>query len=284
MQTSRPEDKDAAPEVARCPARFAGQRVLVTGGSRGIGRAIAERFVSEGASAIITHLADDAAAAATLQHLTQISRAAGFTSLAHRAENADVADAAAMDGVFARASAERFHVLINNAGIQTPQTPSDLLAFDDFERLIAVNLTAVAFCASRAIRHFLAAGGGTVVNVSSVHEIVPKPGYVAYAAAKGGVGNITRTLALEYAGRGIRVNAVGPGATVTDMNKAWIDDPVRREAVCAHIPMQRPAEAREIAAVAAFLASKDASYITGQTILACGGLSLYADFAQNWAS
>jgi glucose 1-dehydrogenase len=114
--------------------------------------------------------------------------------------------------------------------------------------------------------------------------MVPKPGYLSYSAAKGGVGNITRTLALEYAGRGIRVNAVGPGATVTDMNRAWIDDPARRAEVCAHIPMARPAEPAEIAAVAAFLASDEASYVTGQTVMACGGLSLYADFAKNWAS
>jgi glucose 1-dehydrogenase len=274
-----------APGAERRLARFAGQRVLITGGSRGIGRAIAERFAAEGASVIITHLADSAAASATLKHLAAISRAAGFTPLPHRAEEADVSDRAAMDAVFARASStERFHVLINNAGIQTPQTPSDLLAFDDFERLIAINLTAVAQCAARAIHHFLTVGGGTVVNVSSVHEIVPKPGYLAYSAAKGGVGNITRTLALEYAEHGIRVNSVGPGATVTDMNKAWIHDPVRREVVGAHIPMKRPAEPSEIAAVAAFLASEDASYITGQTIFACGGLSLYADFVQNWAS
>jgi glucose 1-dehydrogenase len=264
--------------------RFAGQRVLVTGGSRGIGRAIAERFAAEGASVIFTHLADGAAAAEALEQLTAISSAAGLSLLPHRAEEADVADKATMAAVFARASAERFHVLINNAGILTPETPSDLLNIDDFERLLAVNLTAVAQCAARAIHHFLAAGGGTVVNISSLHEIVPKPGYLAYSVAKGGVGNITRTLALEYAPHGIRVNAIGPGATVTDINKAWIGDPVRRAEVSAHIPMGRPAEPSEIAAIAAFLASEDASYITGQTIFACGGLSLYADFARNWSS
>lgn len=271
--------------AATCPARYAGRRVLITGGSRGIGRAIAERVAAEGAATIITHFRDGAAAAATLERLAAISHAAGFDAVAHRAEDADVADEAAMDAVFARAFAiGRLDVLVNNAGIQKEQTQGHELDLAAFERVIAVNLISVASCAARAIRHFLDHSGGVIVNISSVHEIVPKPGYLSYSAAKGGVGNITRTLALEYAGRGVRVNAVGPGATITDMNASWIDDSVRRAAVCAHIPMGRPAEAAEIAAVTAFLASDDASYVTGQTIMACGGLSLYGDFAQNWAS
>jgi glucose 1-dehydrogenase len=265
--------------------RFVGRRALITGGSRGIGRAIAERLAAEGASIIITHLRDDDAAAAALKQLAQISKEAGYANVGHHAEDADVADATVMDAVFARATAaERLDILINNAGIQTEQTASDQLDLTAFERVVAVNLTAVAACAGRAIQHFLERGGGTIVNISSVHEIVPKPGYLSYSAAKGGVRNITQTLALEYAGRGIRVNAIGPGATVTDMNASWTQDPVRRAAVSAHIPMARPAEASEIAASAAFLASDEASYITGQTLLVCGGLSLYGDFAKNWSS
>ena len=268
--------------------RFSGCKALVTGGSRGIGRAVAERLAAEGASVVITHLRDGTAARETLARLDALSAACGTaTQAAHRAEDADVADAEAMGEVFARLFAQgRLDILINNAGIQLPETPSDrlMLSLADFERVVTVNLTAAAFCAAHAIGHFLAHGGGAIVNISSVHEIVPKPGYLAYSVAKGGLGNLTRTLALEYAARGIRVNAVGPGATVTDMNKAWTDDPVRRAAVEAHIPMRRPADPEEIAATVAFLASADAGYVTGQTLMVCGGLSLYADFAQNWAS
>ncbi len=123
-----------------------------------------------------------------------------------------------------------------------------------------------------------------IINCSSVHEIIPKPSFVAYSISKGGLGNLTRTLALEYADRGIRVNAVAPGAILTDINAAWKDDQAARAKVESHIPMGRAGEPEEIAAVFAFLASDDASYVTGQTLYACGGVSLYADFKVNWAS
>lgn len=267
--------------------RFIGKTAFVTGGSRGIGRAVAERLASDGASVIITHHRDGDAAEAALAALQAASEAAGV-SATHRAEDADVADRAAMAAVIGRAAeAGGFHILVNNAGIQAPETPSDALGAADFDRVMAVNVAGLAQTASLALAHFLTretAPRGVIVNISSVHEIVPKPGFLSYSAAKGAVGNITRTLALEYAGRGIRVNAVGPGATVTDMNASWTGDPKRRAEVEAHIPMGRPAEPQEIAAAVAFLASDEAGYITGQTLQVCGGLTLYGDFARNWAS
>jgi glucose 1-dehydrogenase len=122
------------------------------------------------------------------------------------------------------------------------------------------------------------------VNNSSVHEIIPKPTYLSYSISKGGLENLTRTLALEYADAGIRVNAVGPDAVLTPINRAWIDDPARRAIVEGHIPMGRAAEPSEIAGVFAFLASDEASYITGQTLFACGGITLYAEFRTAWSS
>lgn len=259
--------------------RFAGKHAFITGGSRGIGRAIAERFAREGADITITHLGDHEAAQSFINELRR-------TGAGHYEDiEADVADIQKMQDVFdVVTSSKKLDIFVNNAGIQTAQSPSEALEPADFSRVIAVNLTAVAFCSSMAIKYFLSQQGGVIVNISSVHEIIPKPGFLHYSASKGGVGNITRSLALEFASRNIRVNAVGPGATITDMNKDWVDDPIRRAAVCAHIPMGRPASTEEIAAVAAFLASDEASYITGQTIMACGGLSLYNDFVQNWSS
>ncbi|MEP6538212.1 MAG: SDR family oxidoreductase, partial [Bryobacteraceae bacterium] len=154
----------------------------------------------------------------------------------------------------------------------------------DFDRIIAVNLRGPFLCAREAIRHFLPRGGGVILNNSSVHEIIPKPKYLSYSISKGGMENLTKSLALEYAGSGIRVNAVGPGAVVTPINKAWIDNPKARGEVESHIPMARAAASDEIASVFAFLASDQASYVTGQTIFACGGLTLYPEFRVAWSS
>jgi glucose 1-dehydrogenase len=177
-------------------------------------------------------------------------------------------------------------VLVNNAGIQKP-SPSHEIETSDFDRIIAVNLRGPFLCAREAIRHFLARGGGGVIlNNSSVHEIIPKPKYLSYSISKGGIENLTRSLALEYAGDKIkiRVNAVGPGAVVTPINRAWIDNPKSRAEVESHIRMNRAAAADEIASVFVFLASDEASYVTGQTIFACGGLMLYPEFRVAWSS
>jgi glucose 1-dehydrogenase len=178
----------------------------------------------------------------------------------------------------------RVDVLVNNAGIQKPSAAHEI-ELRDFDAVLGVNLRGAFLCAREAIRHFLKrGGGGTIINNSSVHEIIPKPTYLPYSISKGGMENLTKSLALEYAGQGIRVNAVGPGAVVTPINKAWIDNPKARAEVESHIPMGRAARAEEIAAVFAFLASDDSSYITGQTIFACGGLTLYPEFRVGWSS
>ena len=159
-------------------------------------------------------------------HCDEASRDAGHGSVPHRIEEADVADADAVAAMIDRVIAAwgRLDVLVNNAGIQS-ETPGDRFDDDALERILSVNLLGAARCARAAIRHFLSRpGGGVIINTSSVHEIVPKPGFLAYSIAKGGLGNLTRTLALEFAAHGIRVNAVGPGATITDLNRAWTED------------------------------------------------------------
>ena len=271
------------PPIAR---RLAGKTALVTGASRGIGRAVAERFAAEGAAVAIAYRDDAAGAEETLAALEAIALGAGEEKSTAIAIEADMADEAAVSAMVAK-TIERFgrlDILVNNAGMQV-ETPGDTFSAARLERVLAVNLTGAAIACREVIAHFLSRpGGGAIINTTSVHEIIPKPGYLAYAASKAGLGHLTRTLALEYAARGIRVNAVGPGAVTTAMNDSWKDDPAARAAVESHIPMGRAASPEEMAPVYAFLASEEAGYITGQTIFACGGLTLYGEFAQNWSS
>ncbi|MGH6887456.1 MAG: glucose 1-dehydrogenase [Geminicoccales bacterium] len=266
--------------------RLAGKFALVTGASRGIGQAVAVRFAAEGATVGIDYIGAEAAAQETLRQARAASQNGGWPADGHRTVKADVADPQAATALVDQVVKAwgRLDVLVNNAGIQSA-APSHEFPLDEYRRTLDVNLTGALVCAQAAIRHFLSRpGGGVILNCSSVHEIIPKPGYVAYSLSKGGLGNLTRTLALEYADRGIRVNGVGPGATLTDMNSAWANDPKARRDVESHIPMRRAATPEEIAGVFAFLASDDASYVTGQTIYACGGLTLYGDFQTNWSS
>jgi len=263
--------------------RLKGKNALITGASSGIGQAIAVRFAAEGANIAIHYRSGAEQAEAT----RVMSRAARSDSTGRELMvQADVSNEDQVKRIFATTieAFGKLDILVNNAGIQQP-CPSHELESADFDRVIAVNLRGPFLCAREAIRHFLSRpGGGVILNNSSVHEIIPKPKYLSYSISKGGMENLTKTLALEYAGQGIRVNAVGPGAVVTPINKAWIDNPKARAEVESHIPMGRAADASEIAAAFAFLASDEASYITGQTLFACGGLTLYPEFRVAWSS
>jgi len=263
--------------------RLQAKNVLITGASSGIGQAIAVRFAREGANVAINYRSGAEAAEETRK---MVRAARGDEEGRELVVQGDVSQERAVQEMFRRVIGEFgwLDVLINNAGIQKPAASHEI-DVEDFDRVIGVNLRGPFLCAREAIRHFLQRGkGGAILNNSSVHEIIPKPKYLAYSISKGGMENLTKTLALEYADRGIRVNAVGPGAVVTPINMAWINDARARQEVESHIPMSRAAEADEIASVFAFLASDEASYITGQTLFACGGLTLYPEFRVAWSS
>jgi glucose 1-dehydrogenase len=263
---------------------------LVTGGSSGIGQAIAIRLGEEGARVAINYVGRPEGAITTreaIEHgvemcVKKVAEAGGRPILVE----ADVSDEQAVAGMYDRVMSEygRLDILVNNAGIQIAGD-SDELPAADFDKVLAVNLRGAFLCARQAVRSFLSTERpGVIVNVSSVHQVIPKPRFLGYSVSKGGMQNLTRSLALEYAGRGIRVNGIGPGATVTPINRSWIDDPVKRRMVEEHIPMRRAGGSEEMAAAVAFLCSDEAAYVTGQTLFIDGGLTLYPSFETTWSS
>ncbi|MGH8893459.1 MAG: glucose 1-dehydrogenase [Actinomycetes bacterium] len=267
-----------------------GKVAVVTGGSSGIGQAIAIRLGQEGVDVAINYVGRPEGAEETKEAIEE----GVDTCMKQMAEletrpilvAADVSDESQVESMFATVREEygRIDFLINNAGIQIAEDTEKLSAAD-FDKVLAVNLRGSFLCAQQAIRHFLDSGrGGAIVNVSSVHQVIPKPRFLGYSVSKGGMQNLTHTLALEFAARGIRVNSIGPGATVTPINRSWVDDPVKRAAVESHIPMRRAGDAEEMAAAATFLCSDEAAYITGQTLFVDGGLTLYPSFETTWSS
>lgn len=252
--------------------------VLITGGTSGIGRAIAQRFAEEGAQVVINYRKNKDEA---LSVLSEINASAPILSPAGKnlIVQADVSKRDEVETMFG-AIAEQTHgldVLINNAGIQI-EGPSHEIEIEDFNKVLDVNLRGAYLCARYAIRHFLAEPKpGVIINNSSVHEIIPRPGYLSYTMSKGAMQNMTQTLALEYARQQIRVNAIAPGATLTPINP-WAQDPEKRAEIEDFIPLGRAGTSAEMAAAAAFLASDEAAYITGQTLFIDGGLTLFPGF------
>ncbi len=255
-------------------APLTGRRALVTGGATGIGQATCRRLAADGAAVVVNHVGPSDPADATVAEI----ESAGGRAIAIEA---DVTQEDQVRAMFERAASELggpVDLLVNNAGIEKQFQLVDM-PLEEWQKVLAVNLTGGFLCAREAARGMLAAGAkGTIVNVSSVHELIPWPGFSHYCASKGGLRMFSETIARELAPSGIRVVNVAPGAILTPINQALIDDPKKREAVEAEIPLGRTGRPEEIAAAIAWAASDEASYVTGTTIFVDGGMTLYPKF------
>ena len=238
-------------------ARLTGKTAVITGASAGIGAAIAERFVEEGASVLLTDLAEDSGVAVAKR-------------LGQRFLRADMASTADRDALFKDVASTwgRLDILVNNAGI-THAAELNELTEEGFDRVIAVNVKAATFATQAAAR--LMQEGGSIINLSSVNAVLAIPNQISYAISKGAIRQLTNVTAVALAPRGIRVNAIGPGTIMTEMGKSVMASEEQRQRILSRTPLGRVGDPEEIASIAAFLASDEASYITGQTIYADGG-------------
>ena len=251
--------------------RLAGKIAFVTGGARGIGRAIVEKFAAEGAHVTFGDV-DDEAGHHTQAELSAVGVRAAFCRGDITVE-ADVQRA--IDLVVDRHGT--LDVLVNNAGVNAYFDPTEMTEAQ-WDRVFAVDLKGAWLCAKYALRPMKRARRGSIVNIASIHSTLTLRGMFPYAAAKSGLVGLTRTLALEYAHAGIRVNAVLPGYTRTRLVEEWLStqpDPAAAEQrVLDAIPLGQMATAAEIANLVAFVASDEASAITGASLAADGGLSI----------
>jgi len=237
---------------------------VVTGGSRGIGRACCVALGRQGAYVVVNYLSNEAAAAETLE----LVRQAGGDGEVQRW---DVASAEACEQVLADVAKRkgRLDILVNNAGIALDQLLVRVRP-EEVEKTFATNIAGALWCAKAAIRPMMKARHGRIINVSSVVAEAGNSGQAVYSASKAALIGLTKTLAREYASRGITVNAVAPGFIETDMTSALPEEAKR--AIVAQTPLGRQGTAQEVAAAVVFLASDEASYITGQVLRVNGGM------------
>jgi glucose 1-dehydrogenase len=253
---------------------LSGKRALVTGANSGIGAAVAKCLAQAGADVAINYVTrpDDAEAVATS------ARALGVRAMAVAA---DVCDGEQVGAMFAQVDDAwgGIDILVNNAGIDGAAAPAWDADTDAWRKVVDVNLFGAFYCARQALRRMVPRKAGAIVNMSSVHEIIPWSGYSAYTASKAAISMLTKTLAQEAAPYGIRVLAVAPGAIRTSINRGVWSDPDGLADLERKIPMGRMGDPDEIARMVTVLASDMASYVTGATVFVDGGMIDFADFA-----
>ena len=250
-----------------------GKVAVITGGSKGIGSAIAKRFGEEKMKVVINYNSDPAGA----QKAADTVKVAGGDAVIVQA---NIASEAGVDALLA-AAIDHFgdlDVWVNNAGMEI-KSPTHEVSLDDWNKVTAIDQTGVFLGSRTALAYFKAhQKPGNIINMSSVHERIPWPTFASYAAAKGSVKLFTQTIAMEYAQDNIRVNAIGPGAINTPINAEKFADPQQYDQTVNMVPMNRIGTPEEVAAGAAWLASRESSYVTGITLFIDGGMTLYPAF------
>ncbi|SDK27728.1 glucose 1-dehydrogenase [Sediminibacillus albus] len=249
---------------------LSGKTAIVTGSSKGIGQGIAIRFGKENMNVIVDYHSDPEGAEKTVNMIKEL----GGDALA---VEADISREEGMRQLI-DAAIQRYgtiDVMVNNAGFSSG-CPSHELSLNDWRRVLEVNLTGAFLGSREAIKYMLDHDvRGSVINISSVHQQIPKVHNVHYSTTKGGLKMMTETLALEYAGRGIRINAIAPGTIETPANPAEEKEGREKDATLGKIPMNKIGKPDQIAAAAAWLVSNEAEYVTGTTLFVDGGMTLY---------
>ena len=269
------------PNYKSCPKLLAGQKALVTGANSGIGQAVAVGMARAGADVIINYVTNDAAA----QEVVKLIEAEGVRGLAIEA---DVSKEIEVIDMFKKAldAFGTLDILVPNAGLQRDSALVDM-TLSEWNTVLSINLTGQFLCIREAVKEFLRRGvrkevsvaAGKIICMSSVHEVIPWAGHANYAASKGGIFMMMKSMAQELAPHRIRVNSIGPGAIRTPINtNAW-NTPEAYAALMELVPYRRIGEPEDIANVAVFLASDMADYINGITIFVDGGMTCYPGFA-----
>jgi len=259
-----------------------GQKVLVTGANSGIGLAVAAELAREGADVVVNYVSNEAAA---LELVGEIEAEGGHAIAIH----ADVSNEGQVQAMFRQAieSLGTIDILVNNAGMQQ-DAPFDEMTLAQWQKVIDVNLTGQFLCAREAIREFKRRGvvksvscaAGKIIGISSVHEVIPWAGHVNYAASKGGVMLMNKSIAQEVAPHRIRVNSVCPGAIRTPINQSAWETPEAYDKLMKLIPYKRIGEPDDIARTVAWLASDHADYVNGASFFVDGGMTLYPGFTE----